>query len=110
MIIIVIVVIGIIAAILCKKYLPPKPSPNPPVPVPDPDPHYWKWQLADKLWVYGDDYIPCTNQTFWNGVNQYGYLALYAIGILEVGWPHKWNTKEISKWDTKEIMKWNGVE
>jgi sugar lactone lactonase YvrE len=29
---------------------------------------------------------------------------------LPVGWPHKWNTKEISKWNTQEIMKWNELE
>ncbi len=60
MVIIIIVVIGIIVAILYKKYMPPKPSPYPPVPVPDPDPHYKKWQLVDKTterWKNYCDYM-----------------------------------------------------
>jgi hypothetical protein len=56
MIIVIIVVVGIIVAILYKKYMPPKPSPYPPVPVPDPDPHYHKWPLIDETTERWIDY------------------------------------------------------
>jgi hypothetical protein len=56
----------------------------------------------------GLDWIPCTNQTF--GVDVGWVISLYGTGTTAVGWPHKWNTKEISKWNAKEIMKWNELE
>jgi len=37
-------------------------------------------------------------------------LVEFDFNQVETGWPHKWNTKEISKWNTKEFTKWNGLE
>jgi len=60
---------------------------------------------GNELYKLGD-HIPCDNVTF----SAYGEtISLYGTGAT-IGWPHKWNTKEISKWNTKEIIKWNDLE
>jgi len=63
---------------------------------------------APGSWYKAGDFIPCTDVLFSKGDK--GIVSLYGTGTTEVGWPHKWNTKEISKWNIKEIVKWNTIE
>ena len=64
----------------------------------------------DGIWnSSGNDYIPCTNQSFGTHVANVT-VSLCGTGTTEVGWSHKWNTVTIGKWNTKEIIKWNDLE